>query len=619
MTSDRRLPVHDFSRDPRQQARVLDLINRLYVRLLDTDDTRSLARHALEILHEFTGTPQAVFFLLDESSRYLIPLHAIGFGEAYFRLYETSGGRLPVTGSLNGIALDRRRIVYSSDIQTDARAHPMVRSLLEQEGIHSVVCIPLHHDDRCIGVLDLLNSEIDYFRDTPGNVLEAIGNVISVTLSRQLHLRQIEYQARHDMLTGLPNRRAILEAIDQALESEQAGLVLLDIDRFKEINDGLGHGAGDRLLGNVAQRLKQALEGTDTLLGRLGGDEFAIVVREAPETTFLDSLVERLQQAFSHPVRLDGLQIDIEASLGIAVSEPGIDSNELLRRADVAMYTAKKEHVHHRHYDPASDPHTPERIMVLTDLGRAIHEGSLELHFQPQIELSSGRCVGMEALVRWPHPEMGMMLPDRFMPLAEAGNLICPLTARVSEMAFEQLARWREHWPDRMLHIAINLSTRNLMDSGCVRHLLALPERTGLDACAVELEITESALLPDPARAMKHLEMLSEAGYSIAIDDFGTGYSSLAYLKQLPIDRLKIDRTFIRDLFRDEQDAIIVRSTIGLARNLGLHVTAEGVEDRHALDALRVMGCDLAQGNAIAPPMPADEATRYLSRLSEDQ
>jgi diguanylate cyclase (GGDEF)-like protein/PAS domain S-box-containing protein len=428
---------------------------------------------------------------------------------------------------------------------------------------------------------------------------------------RRRHVAELEYQATHDPLTGLHNRKWLTAAVDACIAEQPAPLALLfiDLDHFKEINDTLGHHVGDLLLAQIGPRLKPLLRGVE--LARLGGDEFAVLVSEMPEQQAVINMTRAIVEEIRRPFEVAGLRLEIGASIGIALyPEHGHDTDTLMRCADVAMYLAKRDRLGWAVYQPELDEHSPRRLALMTDLGPAMRENQLFLVFQPKIDLKTGTLTGFEALLRWQHPVHGNIPPGQFIPLAEMGEIIRPLTLWVIEHALKQLSAWREMGLET--RVAVNVSPRNLLDEDCPAQLQQLIERYRVPADALQLEITEGALIADPEKALEVTQRIHALGVRLAIDDFGTGYSSLSYLKRLPLDTLKIDLSFVRQMLESQADAMIVRSTVALAHNLGLRVIAEGVEDGATLATLREMGCDEAQGYHIDRPLAADAATERL-------
>ncbi|HTU95299.1 MAG TPA: EAL domain-containing protein [Solirubrobacteraceae bacterium] len=426
------------------------------------------------------------------------------------------------------------------------------------------------------------------------------------------------HQALHDSLTGLPNRVLFADRTGQLIRSAQregrgAAVMVMDLDRFKEINDTLGHGSGDHLLIEAARRLQATLRDADTI-ARLGGDEFAILLHDgSPEG--VAGAAARIHAAFTDPFWLDGLPLQIEASIGAATyPEHAGDVAGLIQRADIAMYVAKRGNSGWELYDHSQDAHQPQRLSLISELRRAIDERELVLHYQPKLELRSGEIASVEALVRWQHPTRGLVGPNEFIDVAQETSLIKPLTLYVIDEALSQCRAWLHD--GLTLAVAVNVSTRNLIDLDFPEQVGALLAKWQVGPELLELEITESAIVADMFRMRGVLERLGAMGLRLSVDDFGTGYTSLGYLRRLPISELKIDRSFVSHMATSEEDAVIVRSTIDLGRNLGLGVVAEGVEDVEVLEALRELGCDVAQGYLMSRPIPADELTAWLSAFT---
>ena len=435
-----------------------------------------------------------------------------------------------------------------------------------------------------------------------------------VTRRLRSHLEEIEHQALHDTLTGLPNRDLFRNRIAGALEQSRTGgdgliVMIFDLDRFKEINDTLGHQSGDHVLRLLAHRLRAAMRDTDTV-ARLGGDEFGVLAPGAADADTALQLAERVQRAMERPFAVAGLTLQVEASIGIAVSpKHGDDVETLIRHADVAMYLSKETHQPEL-YDPKHDHYSPDRLALVGELRRAIDERELVVYYQPRIELSSGSARSVEALIRWNHPERGLLGPGEFLPLAQHTGIVRLVTRYVLETALRQCRVWRDIGLD--ISVSVNLFNRDLLDGGLADEVGRLLAQSGVEPSRLELEITEDTIMIDPARTSVILEQLGARGVALAIDDFGTGYSSLNHLKRLPVDVLKIDRSFVSRVEVDDDDAIIVRSTIELGHNLGLLVVAEGVETEETLARLGELGCDHAQGFYMSPPVPADELTAWL-------
>jgi diguanylate cyclase (GGDEF)-like protein len=445
--------------------------------------------------------------------------------------------------------------------------------------------------------------------DEMGHLARAFNQMRTSVGEKQEQILKLAYW---DALTGLPNRVQFRDAVRDAIAAANAqpaggstmiAVIMLDLDRFKHVNDVLGYRVGDLLLGRVGERLSQQMVRGGDLVARLGGDEFAVLLRDGNES-LAQSVAARIGAAFDEPLKLEEHTVDMGAGIGIACwPHHAADADVLLSRAEVAMYAAKRRTQGPLMYDASFDAASAQTLSLLTELRQAVERGELRLYLQPKLSLDSGRISGAEALVRWAHPTRGLVPPMEFIPFAEQTGFIRVLTMWV----FEEAAR---HWlalraEGLSLALSVNLSTRDLLDPDLPQKFDALLVKHGVPAEAYCLEITESAIMDDPARALATLNKLSGLGFRLSIDDFGTGYSSLAYLKRLPVDELKIDKSFVMSMEKDLDDAKIVRSTIDLAHNLGLTVVAEGVENVKAWDMLRELQCDEAQGFHMGKPMPA--------------
>ncbi len=437
--------------------------------------------------------------------------------------------------------------------------------------------------------------------------------IASIHKSAQL-VADREREALHDTLTDLPNRTLLRLRMTRAIEEHarsgrRFAVLLVDLDHFKDINDTLGHHVGDELIVEVARRIAENLRPGDTV-ARLGGDEFAILADLDGAADGL-GVAQRMLDALEDPFTADSVRLDVQASMGLALHpEHGADVDTLLQRADIALYDAKKQRGSVRLYEPAADDHTPERLVLATELRDGLQADELFLEFQPQVAALTGRTVGLEALVRWRHPRHGVLMPDDFLPVVENTGLMAPLTITVLDKALSALAGWRAAGHD--VTVAVNLSVRHLTDLDLPRQVETLLRGRGIPPSALVLEVTETVLMSDPSRAVAVLGLLRDLGIGVAIDDFGTGYSSLAYLRRLQIDELKIDKSFVMDMPRDDGDAVIVRSTIEMGHNLGLRIVAEGVEDDVALQMLRGWKCDVVQGYGISRPLAQEAVLGWM-------
>ena len=422
-------------------------------------------------------------------------------------------------------------------------------------------------------------------------------------------LARSERAALHDALTGLPNRTLIRQRLDALLDAGPVAVLFADLDRFKDVNDSLGHDVGDRLLRRIAEELARGLP-AGTQVARLAGDEFAVLAPGAGEAQ-ARALAERIHGLLRDIPDVDGMRLNTGVSIGIALApEHGDDAHVLFKRAEIAMYEAKRHRNTTAVYRSGTDEAAAERLLLARDLRDAIAARALDVHYQPKLDLQSGRITGAEALARWTHPTRGPVPPSVFIPLAEAGGLIGELGSAVLEAAVAQAARWRADGLE--IRVAVNLSVRRLLEDGVVEEVATVLERHGVPGSALELEITESVFLDDPRRAQSVLRALADLGVSLAVDDYGTGYSSLAYLRDLPISTIKLDRAFIARLLTSYADHAIVESTLVLANTLGLSVVAEGIEDEATLQAVGALGCTAAQGFHIGRPARAEAVTAWL-------
>ncbi|NMO50120.1 EAL domain-containing protein [Actinoplanes sp. TBRC 11911] len=434
-----------------------------------------------------------------------------------------------------------------------------------------------------------------------------------VTRQRALE-HDLRHQATHDALTGLPNRVLLHEHIGGVAAAGQTGaaLLLIDLDRFKEVNDTLGHHYGDQLLIEVARRVQSLLR-VGELVARLGGDEFAVLLPGLTDENDVASVAARIHDALDEPFPLGGINLTVGGSIGAALCpQHGTTADELLQRADIAMYAAKSSHRGYMLFNASQDSSDPRKLTLASDLRHGIEHGQLLLHYQPKVDAQTGALLGAEALVRWQHPEHGMIRPDEFIPLAEHTGLITPLTTFVLDTALQQCHSWLEG--GHRIPVAVNISTHRLLDLNFPTEVSNQLARWQVPAALLTLEITESAIMADPERALLVVQQLHDLEIHLSIDDFGTGYSSMAYLKNLPVHELKIDRSFVSNMTTNERDAVIVRSTVELGRNLGLKVIAEGVEDSETWTELDAVGCHAIQGYYVSRPVTPDAFQEWLDR-----
>ncbi|MEY2404133.1 MAG: hypothetical protein QOD38_1684, partial [Acidimicrobiaceae bacterium] len=498
------------------------------------------------------------------------------------------------------------------------------------QGWSSAIIAVLELGDGLHGALSVANprSDVDQYGEAERRLFDTFANQAGTALRNQRLVEDLrreavdrQHQALHDALTGLPNRTMLHQQLSNELralsDGEGLSVMLIDLDGFKEVNDTLGHHHGDELLQQVADRIVD-VTGNDVFVARLGGDEFSVILTETSKSRIAD-VARRIEKRLLEPFELAGLVFEVGASMGIALCpDHGEDAPTLLQRADVAMYAAKRSGAPLEFYSPEADNYTPARLALAAELRRTIERRELLVEYQPKVALVTGDVVGVEALARWYHPEHGFVPPETFVTIAETSGLIRALTDHVLRVSLRQLAEWRSMGHD--LSVAVNLSARNLQDEGLCDMIASALLEAGIPPSALTLEITESTLIVDPGRTVGVLNRLSSMGVSISIDDFGTGYSSLSYLHRLPVDEIKIDKSFVLGLANDKSDAVIVRSTIELGHNLGLQVTAEGIEDARTWDLLSSFGCDHAQGYHLRPPGSAAQMTKWLrARQTEQQ
>jgi diguanylate cyclase (GGDEF)-like protein/PAS domain S-box-containing protein len=527
--------------------------------------------------------------------------------------------RIPATAQTQpGFTVLSRAPVIVEDWLTETRFHAPPAGF----GLRSGVSVLIEGAHGTFGVLSVqcrrprayLAEEIDF--------LQSLANVLADALERQAIDDDIRYRALHDRLTDLPNRMLFMDRLDQGLarlrrRRSLAAVLFLDFDHFKVINDSLGHHVGDELLTAVAPRLRHALRASDTV-AHLGGDEFAILLEDIDGEDDAVEMAQRLAALFKQPFVIAGGEHFVSASIGIALARGGESAMELVRDADAAMYRAKERgRARYEVFDEATRGRVLARLRVENDLRRALEREEFSLHYQPVVSLSDRSIVGVEALIRWQHPERGLVSPAEFVPVAEQNGLIEPIGRWVLERACRQAAAWHAARPDsRPIEMAVNLSAVQLASPGLVDTVQAALGASGLTPSLLCLEITETAMLRDPEATGEVLRRLGKLGVRLALDDFGTGYSSLSYLPHLPLDTLKIDRSFVDGLGSEDHDSAIVEAIIAMSRALSLGVVAEGVETECHVQELVRLGCERAQGFFFARPMPAAEIPARLDGAS---
>lgn len=522
---------------------------------------------------------------------------------------------------LTGLPADRVLGTPALEVFPDLREQQLEELLLRALQGETVTSPDIHFFLSATGRRGWISAVFRPHVDTGGAIAGVIGVIRDVT-ERKAAEQQVEYQAYHDALTGLANRRLFQEHLSLALALAQrrqksVAVLFLDLDHFKVVNDSLGHSVGDEMLRQVAMRLKGAVREGDTV-ARVGGDEFTIVLQDLSRRDDAAEVAQKVLRTVAEPMEASGHRLYATTSIGITLSpDDGLDAETLLKNADAAMYRAKAEG--RNNYQMSSEElsaQTRERMVVQSGLHHALEASQFELLYQPQVDIETRKAVGMEALLRWNHPQRGVILPEEFVPIAEERGLILP----IGEWVLREACRAARRFQDRGLpffRVSVNLSVRQLRDPGLLALIASAISEAGIDARVLELEITETVAMEDVVLTMSTLGRLREAGVSIAIDDFGTGHSSLSYLKRFPIDALKIDKGFVADLPDKFEDAAIVSSVIQLANGLGLRVVAEGVEKREQLDFLNESGCREVQGYYFSYPVPLEAMEALVFETEE--
>jgi diguanylate cyclase (GGDEF)-like protein/PAS domain S-box-containing protein len=607
--TERKQAEQEVERRAAQQAAIAELGERA----LEGAEPPALMETAVSLVAEIEGAQHACIWELPSEGKTL----RLRCG---LEISVPGGARVSAArDSHAGAALGSGLHVIVDDWQTDSRfAMPPALRVL---GIRSSLAVVIDGKDRPFGVLDVHSTAPNRFAPQDVHFVQAAANVLADAIQRRMADDALRYRVLHDTLTGLPNRILFIDDLSEALaraadSASPVGVLFLDLDHFKLINDSLGHHSGDELLRAVAPRLRSHLRPGD-VVARFGGDEFGVLVEHVTDEREAMAIAERVSSAFSRPFQLGGVEHYISASVGIAVAKPSqreIEPDSLIRDADAAMYRAKeKGRSRCELFDEEMRARAVRRLEVERELRHALDGDQLTLQYQPIVALASGEVTGVEALVRWQHPERGLLQPGEFIPVAEDSGLIEPIGRWVSERACEQLLAWHDQRPDaRPLDVSVNLSARQVTHRDLIATVAEILARTGLDPQHLRLEITESVLVEESSAASAALDALKEIGVSLVLDDFGTGYSSLAYLNRFPLDALKIDRSFIEALGVEQERTAIVEAIIGMARALSLELIAEGVENEAQLTELSRLGCDYAQGFYFSRPMAPGQVSRLL-------
>jgi diguanylate cyclase (GGDEF)-like protein len=586
-------------------------LNRVY------DFSRSVerARSDPTVLGEALGQARDMF----NASTAVLWARAVGTSDAVI-VTAAANGELTTRASAGDETMDAIRSTVASSRKSrrfavrDLTDGP-IRAELLRRGVQEMIVAPLRAGERELGTLELSDrqGQLAEFGDDDLKLLETLATHLTAAIENQQLLSRLRHAAYHDGLTDLPNRARLGQVLEEAVATDESGvvgLVQLDLDRFKEVNDSLGHTWGDQLLVLVGRRL-QAEAPAGALVARVGADEFAVVSRTA-DAAAAAALARTLREAVSRSYPLAGLTIDVAATAGVAVApEHGDDGSTLMRRVDVALSNAKNVGRHVTVYDPSMEQESLQRLRLVTELRSALASGQVVVRYQPKVNLRSRELVGVEALVRWNHPEYGEVVPDRFVPLAEVTGLIGVLTEHVLRASLAQCRQWLDR--DLRIPVAVNLSARTLLDADFPDRVAELLAEHEVPADMLSFELTESSVMTDPDRMKPVLHRLHELGTGLSIDDFGTGYSSLAQLRRLPVDEVKIDKVFVFSMGTDLGDLAIVRAIIELGHSLGLRVVAEGVEDELARDLLAGNDCDVVQGFLVSRALDPDRLDAWLS------
>jgi len=510
---------------------------------------------------------------------------------------------------LVGLALTSGRLTTFADVEGLRR-----RDVAKAAGLKGGVAVPVRVEEDLVAVLEFFSPVVIQSDPEVAQALEQVALQLGRSIERDRARRALEHQATYDNLTDLPNRLLLNSRLVEAIRTAKrartgVALLVMDLDNFKEINDSFGHQSGDVMLCQVGPRLRDQLRPGDTV-ARLGGDEFAVLLPEAGPADAV-RVATAILEALEQPITVEGQLLDVHSSIGIAsFPQHGITAKDLLQRADVAMYVAKRSGNSYAVYSPDQDPYDANRVVLMADLRQALERRELIVFYQPKVNLSTGRLAGLEALARWDHPERGWVPPSEFIPLAEHTGLIKRVTTYIVEQVLQDLRAWQRN--KSAVPVAVNLSMRNLLDPQFGGDLTQQLKSQGVDPRLVQFEITETAVMAEPERVLETMARLQQLGVRFAIDDFGTGYSSLAYLQRLHVQEIKIDRSFVTQMTKDPGSATIARAIIDLGHSLGLDVVAEGVEDMETHDLLVACKCETAQGYLISRPLPAEEIERWL-------
>lgn len=591
----------------------LRLINSLVEKLHASHSVKHIADHVVNLLQTVQTSSIIAFSIVRPSGKNMEIVASSGINNLIIdtsRIFPVKQNDSPI-----GIAMQSEKLEVFPDIQNDPRISEKLKMRYRQENIWGGLVLPLIYKGERLGSInigykyrsEIPKDEIDFYQTISSSISLALANARQYVVMESLAIR--------DNLTKLPNRNAFNQdcstIIRQNKSSEKfIAVILIDLDRFKEINDTLDHQIGDKLLRLIGPRIKESIQDPNIKVYRLGGDEFCLLIGDKVSREAIDNIAAKVETAIAQPFEVNSLNLEIGSSIGVATTQGQERSAaEMLRRAELAMYHAKNNGGGIESYTSELDANTNQRFVIMADMAEAIRNDNLVLHYQPKFHLDSNKIIGCEVLVRWNHYKYGLLAPAKFIPLVELTQLINPLTLWVIKTALAQLQQWKKS--GIKINMAINLSTRNLSDDNFIEQVDSLIQQYETDPSYIEFEVTESALMHDLDRAKKQLNAFSKRGIQCSLDDYGTGYSSLTYIKKLPLDILKIDRSFISQMLEDNDDRIIAQSTINLAHSLGMKVVAEGVEDKNTLQALSEKGCDYVQGFYISKPLDAENFEQF--------
>jgi len=598
----------------------LSLMNNLVERLHVSHSVTHIAQQVIEILKTVEEGAMLAFSVVNPSGKDMTVMASSNTSDV---ILKTRGTFIfGEKGSPTGIAMLSRKMETFPNIDKDKKITSEIKKLINHERVKSLLVLPLFYQNEALGAITIGFTYNSEFPEDEKELFQTIGTSISLALANARQFEMLENLATQDNLTGLPNRNVlnqdcIVEIKENSKNKDCLGLILVDLDRFKEINDTLDHQIGDKLLKLIGPRIEQAIDDPDAKIYRLGGDEFCVLVTKKHNAKQVAQVAEKISKAIEEVFVIDGLNLEISSSIGVVTTKGHrYDPSEMLRCVELAMYHAKNSGGGVEFYTPELDADTEQRFVIMAEMAEAIRNDDLVLHYQPKYDLKTQQIIGCEALVRWQHKQYGLLPPDKFIPLIELTQLIHPLTYWVMKAAMAQLHQWKKD--GLKVNVAVNLSTRNLTDDEFLQQVDSLMSEFEIESNEIEFEVTETALISNLDRAAQQLEEFKSRSIQCSLDDYGTGYSSLSYIKKMPLDILKIDRSFITQMLDDKTDSIIAKSTIDLAHNLGMKVIAEGVEDEVTMQKLSEQGCDMVQGYFICEPVTAEKfAELYWQHLSQ--